>query len=477
MSLFRSIAHNTLLQIFSRVIGIALNVIAFSLLTRYLSPKGFGDFSIVIAFVQVFASLSELGLSIVALQFLSEDKRKNRERDFQVLFTLRTVCAGIILLIGSGIALFFPYSYELKIGIAIIAVSFFISSLSQFISLLYQVKLSMGIPFFADLIAKIILVIGIPLVFVFHGGLLSVFIIVVLNNLLQLCVLFFHSKTFFPFRFVWDTEIVRETCVRCWPLALSSFFTLLYFKSDTIILSLLTTSEHVGIYSAAYRVLEVLISFPALFIGLVFPFLSKSWSRGSSQEFSHYYQKAFDFICLLAVPLFIGTLFTARDVMIFISGNDYFESGTILMILIIGTFFIFFGSLYTNIIPILHQQKKMLVGSALAATGGIIAYILTIPIYSYWGAAWTTVGIEIFVTIVSFCIVTWKTKYIPSLVPLGKICCASLCMGLFLYAFPSLHIIGKLGMASTVYGIILILLGVISKKMLQEIMLIKKISA
>ncbi len=475
MSRFRKIAHNTLLQITSRVIGVGLNVVVFSMLARYLSPKGFGEFSIVIAFVQIFASLSELGLSIIAMQFLSEHNRKDQNRDFQILFTLRVICAAIILFFGSLAAWFFPYSVELKIGIAIIAISFFVSSLSQFISLLYQIRLSMGIPFLADLAAKIILIVGIPILFMKQGSLLGVFIIVVINNCVQLCILIFHAKTFFPLTFAWDKAIIKETFFRCWPLALSSLFTLLYFKMDTVILSLFTSPYNVGLYSAAYRVLEVLIGFPVLFIGLVFPFLSKSWSSGNEKEFFSYYQKVFDFICLLAFPLLIGTLFTAREVMVFISGDDFLQSGTILMILIFGAFFIFFGALYTTLIPILHQQRKMLIGSMIAAIGGIAVYFYTIPHYSYWGAAWTTVAIELFITSIAVSIVTWKTKMVPSLSMAGKILFSSLFMGLFLYAFPSLHIIGKLGMAVGVYAVVLILLGVISKKMLQEIASFKKL--
>lgn len=474
MSLFRKIAHNTLIQIISRIVGLALSVIVFALLTRNLSSQGFGEFSTIIAFVQFFAIIGDLGLSIIAIQFLSEAGRKNRERDFQNVFTLRTVSAIILYTLAPLISFLFPYSSTIRWGILFMSFSFFLGTLSQIISMVYQVNLKMIIPFIADFLGRIILIIGIPLVFYFHLDFTYVLLVIILNNFLQFLILLFYCKRYVPIRFACDIPVWKEIFKRCWPLASSIACTILYFKTDTLFLSVLAPVSDVGLYGAAYRVLEVLIGFPSLFLGLVLSHFSKSWSEGNHQKFKYYYQKSFDFIIMMALPLLIGTPFVAVEGMEFISGKDFAVSGHILSILIIGTAFIFLSSLYTNLLTIIHKQKRMLIGFFIAALVGLTCYSLFIPRFSYWAASWITVGIECFVALFSFSIFTLSTRIIPSLQTSAKIFASSLLMGLFLYAFPSLHIIAKLGLATTVYALSLIFFQVISKNMIKELVVLKQ---
>ncbi|MEK7167505.1 MAG: oligosaccharide flippase family protein, partial [Patescibacteria group bacterium] len=60
-----------------------------------------------------------------------------------------------------------------------------------------------------------------------------------------------------------------------WPIALSVAITLIYFRADTLIMSFFRSPEEVGLYGAAYRVLETMIQFPYLIMGSILPLLAK----------------------------------------------------------------------------------------------------------------------------------------------------------------------------------------------------------
>ena len=81
-----------------------------------------------------------------------------------------------------------------------------------------------------------------------------------------------YIKIGLRFDFAYWGKIIKTT----WPIALSIVLTLIYFKIDTIFLSLMKPAADVGIYGVAYRVLEVLIFFPAIFSGIMMPLLSRN---------------------------------------------------------------------------------------------------------------------------------------------------------------------------------------------------------
>ena len=58
-------------------------------------------------------------------------------------------------------------------------------------------------------------------------------------------------------------------------MGIAAILVMIYFKLDTVMLSFMKDQIDVGIYGLAYKILENLIFFPAMFVGLIMPLLSK----------------------------------------------------------------------------------------------------------------------------------------------------------------------------------------------------------
>ena len=67
-----------------------------------------------------------------------------------------------------------------------------------------------------------------------------------------------------------------------------------------MLLTFFVSSEEVGWYGASYKLLEVLITFPAMFAGLALPVLTNAWHTRDNARFSHALQLSFDGISLAA---------------------------------------------------------------------------------------------------------------------------------------------------------------------------------
>jgi O-antigen/teichoic acid export membrane protein len=242
-----------------------------------------------------------------------------------------------------------------------------------------------------------------------------------------------------------------------------------YFKADTIILSLFKSQADVGVYGAAYKVLEVLTTFPAMFAGLILPLLAGAWAAMDRERFSRVLGKAIDAMSMVALPLIVGTFFLAQPVMNLIA-PEFRDSGSLLQILIIATGIIFLGNIFGSAVVAVNRQRTMMWLYLLVAIISLTGYLVFIPRYSYFGAAWMTVVSESLVTISAALIVLVSTKTRLSLKVFGKSLIATAIMAASLQLLHSQHWVLMIGVGAAVYFAALYLFKAVSKETIKEVM-------
>lgn len=469
MSLSRSIAYNSLLQLFAKIVGTLFAVIAFGLMARYLDTDGFGAYTTITAFLQFFGILVDMGLTVIAIQMVSE-AGYDHQKNFRNLFTIRLISGIIIYLCAPLVVLLFPYPAAVKFGVLVMAPSFFISSLIQISTAPYQAGIRMRVPVIAEIISKFFLIGGIAAVALYDWGLVGILVMILANNLIQWVILLCGSRSWYAPPLAFDWDIWHDVFRRTWPIALSIVCNVVYMRADTIVLSLSQSQADVGIYGAAFRVLEVMMTLPLMFISLTLSSFARAWSSGDVPSFTRYFQKSFDVMALAAFPLVVGTWFVGTELMVAITGPSFYASGAILKTLMIAVGAVFFGSLFGNLINVIHAQRQMLIGYGIVALGGLAAYLYFIPLYSYWAAALITITTEIIIAVFGFGIFYLKTRVAPSLALCGKALCASVAMGILLYAFPFWPSILKVVAGALVYIIVLFLTGALTRELVASLL-------
>ncbi|OGY42819.1 MAG: hypothetical protein A2Y67_03800 [Candidatus Buchananbacteria bacterium RBG_13_39_9] len=472
MSITRQIAHNTLIQLIGKIFSTLLGVLTVAVMARYLGQIGFGQYSTISAYLQLFAILVDMGLSLTVIRLIADPHNEPRQV-FNNLFTLRFFSALVLLFIAPLIVLFFPYDNLVKTGIVIMSFSFFFSALNQIIIGIFQKELKMFAVTLAEVCGRLILLLLTFLASVSNYGLLFVVLAVVLGSLINFIILYFSALRYIKINFAFNWGVWKKILQITWPLALSIAFNLVYFKADILILSLVRSQAEVGLYSAPYRVLEILVNFIFMFMGIVLPVLTFNWAQKNYDKFKEIFQKIFDLLLIISLPMVFGTLFVAKNLMMLIAGPDFAVSGDLLKVLIIATAIIFINSIYGYTIVVLDKQTEMVKFYLINAVLALAGYIITIPIYGYWGAAVFTIISEAFIFIVNFIVVSKTTGQIPSLKLLPKIILATLIMCLILALIPGLNVILQLLIAGIFYLGALYLLKGIDKKLILEIFKLK----
>lgn len=473
MSLNRKLAHNTLWQFGGRIVGTLLAVVALSQLFRYLGPTEYGRFHIIVTIVQMAGIIADMGLYLIVLNDISRPD-SNHHQIISQNFVFRFYLNILYLIATALLVLVLPYESAIKLGIFLMSFSNIFIWFSQLINTFFQKRLRTHYVAIAEVIGRAALLIATVLMIHWQASLVLLTLTVVIGNLANFLVSWYFSRGHIKLRWEIDWSYIRNVLRRTWPVAVSIWFSLLYFKADTIILSFFKSDYVVGIYGMPYRILETLITLPLVFMGLMMPLLSTVWNAGNQVKFRGYMQKAFDGLSLMGIPLLAGTIPLAKPIVLLFAGEQFVESVPILQILMIGVLIMYIGALFGHAVITVGEQKKMIKYYVMIAALMLAGYLLLIPPYSYWAAAWLTNIGELLVLIATFLVIYKKTGFMPRSGVFVKSSISAIIMSGILYLVRDWTLFLTLPLGVAVYFGMMCLTGGLKREFIKEVLRFKE---
>ena len=458
MSLQTKIAHNTIIHLVGKVIGLLLGVLSIVILTRYLGQTGFGYYSTIVAYLLFWGILVDFGLTLTNVQMIS-DETFEFNKTVNNIMSLRVILSLAFLVFAPILIWAFPYPVEIKFGVSLMVVAYVGTTIVQTLTGVFQKKLQMWKVTIAEVVGKVVMISALGL-FAYQGrSLYWLFGAISLEGVFAVIVLFLFSRQLVKWKFEIDLTLWKAIFKRTWPIALSISFNLIYLKMDTIILSLTRTQAEVGVYGAAYRIVDVLTMLPAVFMGVVLPVITVYFAQKKFKELKNILQMSFDTLMTFALPIFFGTMLVGTQLMVLIAGADFVESGTILKVLVIASLAIFATSLFGYAVVGVRKQKSMMFGYLTAAIITFIGYLIFIPKFGYWGAAWMTVFSELVILVWTAVVVYRTVHFLPKLNNFFRILPATLVMSGVVYLIRDWNALVVILIAGTVYFPVLIAFG------------------
>lgn len=459
------IARNTLVQIAGKAAGLVASVLTIALITRGLGSTGFGHYATVLALLQVAAAVADLGLQMTAVQLLSRPG-SDAGRMLGNLLGLRLATTAVALAAAVLVGINLPYPPAVKLGLLIAAGAYVGAAVTSVLSGWFQSQLAMGWVAASDLIGKIALLLLVWTAVSGRGDLTGVLAATTGASMLAAAVLLARAGRHLPLRPRFEPAVWREILAFTWPLALTIAFNLIYFKADTVVLSLTRPAAEVGLYGAAYRILELAISLAYLFLGLLLPLLAAAAARDDRPALRRVLQRGFDAMVFAGVPLVAGAAVIGRPLMALVAGEPFALAGDVLLPLMVATAVIFIAALFGYGVVALGKQRQLIALYAANAAVTLAAYLWAIPRWGMWAAAYLTIASEV-ITLLGAAWVVWRqTKFLPRLAASAR----SLIAGLVLYAalvpLASVPVLLRLTLGGALYLGLGVLLGVVPRSAL-----------
>jgi O-antigen/teichoic acid export membrane protein len=225
-------------------------------------------------------------------------------------------------------------------------------------------------------------------------------------------------------------------------------------------LSIIKDQSAVGLYGSAYKILEVLIALPGMFMGLLLPLFAKYYKQ-DRERFKHIFQQAFNILTTIAIPLTVGGILLSGNILGLIAGSEFLPATATLQVLFVGIGFIFLGNLMGHILIGAQFQNKSMYIAIIGAFFNVGLNLYLIPRYSYLGAAIATAITEGLVLISYIYLVRRYIQWFPRFQWIHILTLvATAIMGIVLYFIRDWNIFFQSIIAVLVFGITLLPLGI-----------------
>ncbi len=450
MALGRKLAYNVSVNVVVKVATTALSLVGIGIMTRYLGTAGFGDYATVLAFFALFVALSDFGLYQITAREIGKQNAQEEERTINRVFALRLCISGITALIAIAITPFLPYNTMVRGGIAIVAVAFFFGSSYGILNSVFQKHLRMDLIVIAEFCGKALQIGWIAIAAHQDAGFLWVVGGMAAGLGFNFLSALWLVRRFIRLTPIWDSAHAAAFVRMALPLGAAAIVTFFYFKIDTLLLSVLQDAHSVGIYGAAYKILENLIFFPAMVMGLMLPILSRTHG---TPAFSEYANKTLKVFVVIILPLLVGIFLRAEDIMRIVGGADfaYMESAAVLRILSLALAAIFFGQFFTTLLVVGALQTRLLIALSIAAVINVTGNMILIPRAAHMGAAIMSAITEWAVVILCGAIVVYYMKYSPRIPQFLRIVSATAILTAVLFATRDLSIFSAMAIGGVVY--------------------------
>jgi len=193
-------------------------------------------------------------------------------------------------------------------------------------------------------------------------------------------------------RFSIDTMILRVLLRRAWPLLLTNLLALVIYNADVIVLRLFRDRTEVGLYLAAYALINFLGVLGNTATLSILPSLSRL--RSSADRGIELIHRGQARMLALGLPLAIGGALLASPILRTVFSAEYTPATVVLRILIMSIPLLFQRSVLQAVLISAGRQDRVLHVTAWSAGVTIGADLLLIPLLGMVGAGMATVLAE-----------------------------------------------------------------------------------
>ncbi len=432
MTTVKSLAKNNLFLLSGQVVSLVLSFFYFVYMAGYLGVKNLGILNTALSLTVLIGLLGDLGLSSLMTREISRNQSLTPKYLGNILL-IKVLLSVVTFAVVATVINILGYSEQTMKVIYIITLSTIATNFTQVFNSVFQAFEKFEFQSLGVILNSVLMTIGI--IFSVYQKLDLIyfaFIYFIVNAIIfaYSCFICLRKFTFPDLKIDWI--FWKQIILKSIPFWLNSVFVMIYFKVDMVMLSTMSGDTAVGLYSAAYRLIDALGFIPVILMSTMYPLFSKFHvSSRNSLEFA--FKKSFKLLTIIAIPIGIGTTILAERIILFIYHNvQYSPSAAALQVLIWASVLSFINYTPATYFTSTNRQRTLMIFTCMGAILNIFLNFVLIPRLSYNGAAIATVFSELFVGLLMISNMR-EIHNLPAF--LADIILKSLAAGVFMGAF------------------------------------------
>jgi O-antigen/teichoic acid export membrane protein len=381
------------LRIAGYVAGVLISVVGASLMIRHLGVVSFGRYATVLSIVTIVGGLSDLGLTGVGTREYTVRAAGERERLLGNLLAMRLALttAGIGIGCAAGALIGYP-AVEVE-GIALAGVGLLAVVTQDSLMIPLNASLRLGWTAALDFMRQVGTVAVVVALVLVGGGLLpftgaqlpaAVLAVAIAVGLLG------GPRTLRP-RF--DMDEWRLLAREVLPYAAASAIGAIYFRVEIVTLSLVAGAVQTGLFSAAFRITEVVAGIPPIVISSALPLLARA-AQVDRARLAMVVQRMFEAAIVAAAGIALAEGLGAKLALDVVAGSHFKHSVSVLQIQAATIVFSFPLTIFAFAMLALRRRRAQIVLSAIGLTVAVGASVILAGPYGARGGAIALVAAE-----------------------------------------------------------------------------------
>lgn len=413
MGISLNLLSNALYLFAARIINPASTIILGFLIAKEQGVGTFGRFSFILSFFFLASVVASLGISTL----ITRETAKNPE-----LRNIYFANSAIIGIIASGLGLvliiligyFYNLGYDGRYALLILSFSIF-PAVQIFYWEAFLITFEKNLLIIPVQAIEAVVKVTLGLMIITKGmGLVALMAVFLGSRYLSAGLyLLVIRKVFAPLRFDLRLDYIKHILSLMPTFAGLYIFSVLFSKLDMMMLALLKDYNDVGLYSAAYKLLEISFFFPTCLVAVFFPILAQT-AESSPAKFKRLMTSGIAISTFMFMPLVVAFLVWAKPIIFTVYSPEFNGSVLTFRILILTLCFYMADQIYAHSLVAFNFQKYNLQALFAATCVNFILNISLIPKFSYVGASTATLLSMVFLVGLHFYFVK---KYVVRLLP------------------------------------------------------------
>jgi O-antigen/teichoic acid export membrane protein len=203
------------------------------------------------------------------------------------------------------------------------------------------------------------------------------------GNILMTALTWWYANRYQRVKFAWDIDYIRHIIRISLPYGLALFLNVIFFKVDTILLSVMSpkyiADTVVALYALPMKIVEVGMMYGTIFLNSLLPVLTQAFEQKDREKIWNLTAKAWKILLFFGVGIAISGYALAPEIIRLISSSEYIHtrvSGSTsveAMQIVVWIFlFYFISSLFTYTLIARSEQRKMLTINTIIAIINIV---------------------------------------------------------------------------------------------------------
>ncbi|OSC41019.1 flippase [Mycobacterium decipiens] len=395
-----SVSQSRIAQAFSvqlccRAVGMLASVISVAITARYLGPGRYGQLTIAVAFIGMWSSMADLGIGTVIVRRVSSGAG-DLERLVRVNSGLSLVYCVPLAALAATSGLLLYHDGDVRAMLVVLSAQLLMLTMTTRFEPVFLSTVRFSAVAVSDIAGRLGTLAMVSWLVATQANVLWFAVAQLVPPALQLLIQGTAAARHMSIRPIFAprevADLLRESL---FPIGVA-VISILYWRTDGVILSMLSTHSEVGVYGLAYTVAFNTLVVSMFFLKATLSTATELFSRNVA-EFAAFLRRSVELMYFLAVPIAVVGALLARPLIGLFGDQEFLGRGapTLAMLFIAVALRFITGTLGQGLFACHHQRFFFRLSIATLAFNVALNFLLDGP-FGAVGAGVALVCTELF---------------------------------------------------------------------------------